>query len=325
MLNSLLWLRFMSRKSVQAFVCVLLVALLTLLCITSAQAASPLLKLLQSGKVPAERKPTVVEMVCKRGDADDLSYVFAQVLDPAAFAPELRLKALSWLTDAAKINKIKPTGDLAKIEQLLGEGEAARNPQFALAVMQLAAQWHVASISDELQKIATADKADEKLQAAAIDGQATIGDATSRAAIAQLAGPGHPTRIRYAAVAALAGLDLDAAAKAAAALLAQSQPGDDPTALIQAFLDRKQGPEKLATAVTDARLSADVAKLALRTMYAAGRSDAVLSDVLSKAAGIAVDAPPPTGAELTRLIDLVTKKGDADRGERVFRRTEVAA
>src|SRR5208283_3963442 len=115
--------------------------------------------------------------------AEDLSYVFEQVLDPAAFPADLRLKALSWLTDAAKINKIKPTGDLAKIENLLNEREATKNPAFALAVMQLAAQWHVPSVSDELQHIATADKVDEKLQTAAIERLATSGDATSRATI----------------------------------------------------------------------------------------------------------------------------------------------
>jgi len=262
-------------------------------------------------------------MVCKRGDAEDLSFIFSQVLDPAAYPADLRLKALGWLTDAAKINKVKPTGDLAKIEQLLGEGEATKNPAFALAVMQLAAQWRVPSVSDELQRIATADKVDEKLQTAAIEGLATIGDATSRSTIAALAAKGHPTRIRFLAAAALAGLDIDAAAKAAAAALAEATPLDDPTALIQAFLDRKQGPEKLAATLGSARLPVDVAKLALRTMYAAGHSDASLSDVLSKAAGIAVDAPPPTGAELTRIIAQVTEKGDPARGERVFRRNDV--
>ncbi len=286
-------------------------------------AASPLLKLLQSGKVPPERKPTVVEMVCKRGDAEDLSFIFSQVLDPTVYPADLRLKALGWLTDAAKINKVKPIGDLAKIENLLNEGEAAKNPAFALAVMQLAAQWHVPSVSDELQRIATADKVDEKLQTAAIEGLATIGDATSRSTIAALAAKGHPTRVRFLATAALAGLDTDAAAKAAAAALAESTPQDDPTALIQAFLNRKQGPEKLAGTLGSAKLSVDVAKLALRTMYAAGHSDASLSDVLSKAAGIAVDAPAPTGAELTRIIAQVTEKGDPARGELIFRRGDV--
>jgi putative heme-binding domain-containing protein len=288
-----------------------------------ADGAGPLLKLLQSGKLPPERQPTVVEMVCKKGNAEDLSYVFTQVLDPKVYPAELRLKSLGWLSDAAKINKMKPAGDLSVINQLLADGEAAKNPAFALATIRLAAEWQVPSIGKELQRVASADGVDAKLRAAAIEGLTTIGDSDSRSTLERLAATGNPTRVRFLAAAGLAGLDLPIAAKSAAAALADATAKDDPTALIQSFLDRKQGPEALAGQLESVKLSVDVAKLALRTMYAAGRSDQLLSDVLSKAAGIAVDAPPPTGDELNRIIAEVVAKGDAVRGEQVFRRADV--
>lgn len=299
-------------------------AVLVVLCLAlSAQAASPLVKLLQGGKLPKERQPTVVEMVCKRGDADDLGYIFSQVLDPAAYPADLRLKTLGWLTEAAKINKIKPTGELAQVEKLLAEPEATKSPAFALAVMQLAAVWHVPSVADELQQLATAKRVDPKIQSAAIEGLATIADASSRNTLVKLAGKGNATATRFLAVAALAGLDLDKAASLAGAALAEASPQDDPTGLILAFVDRKQGSEKLAAALGSVQLPVDVAKRALRTMYGAGHSDPVLSDVLSKAAGIALDAAPPAGEELTRIIAEVTEKGDPVRGEAVFRRGDV--
>jgi putative heme-binding domain-containing protein len=308
-------------------------ALLIVPAVVRADGAGPLLTLLQSGKVPPERQPTVVEMVCKKGNADDLAYVFGQVIEPEAYSPELRLKTLTWLTDAAKINKVKPAGDLAQIKRLLADRESVRNPAFALAAMRLAAEWQVASIGDELRRLATAEpdpaassadkQAADKLQAAAIEGLATIGDAPSRLALEKLAAAGHATRTRFRAVAALAAIDLDAAAKAAAPALAQATPRDEPAAMIQAFLDRKGGPDHLADALAQAQLPLDVAKLALRTMYSAGRSDASLSGVLSKAAGMAADVPPPTGAEVGRIVAEVVAKGDAARGERVFRRTDV--
>lgn len=285
--------------------------------------AGPLLKLLQSGRVPKERQPTVVEMVCKKGNPDDLAYVFQQVLDPKAYSPELRLKSLEWLSDAAKINKVKPAGDLTTIGKLLADPEAAKNPAFALAVIRLAAEWKVPSIGKELQRIVAADKVDEKLQAAAIEGLTTLGDAASRATLVELAGSGRPVRTRFVAAAALAGLDLKVAAEAAAAALVEATPQDDPTDLIQAFLTRKQGPETLAAALKSTRLAIDVAKRALRTMYTAGSSNEALSNVLSNAAGIAIDEPPPTGEALAKLIAEVTAKGDAARGEKVFRRTDV--
>ena len=54
-------------------------------------------------------------------------------------------------------------------------------------------------------------------------------------------------------------------------------------------------------------------------MYAAGRSDAALSDVLSKAAGMAADQVPPTGAALGKIVADVVAKGDAVRGDRDLR------
>ncbi|MGC3970637.1 MAG: c-type cytochrome [Pirellulales bacterium] len=59
-------------------------------------------------------------------------------------------------------------------------------------------------------------------------------------------------------------------------------------------------------------------------MYSVGRSDAELSDVLSKAAGIAVDSPPPSAEELQKLIAEVAAHGNAARGEEIFRRADLS-
>lgn len=301
-------------------------ALTVSLCVNTMRAADgagPLLTLLKSGKLPKERQGAVLEMVVKKGNADDLAYVFSQVLDPKAYPKELRQKGVEWLIDAAKINKVKPSGDLTTVKELLRDEQASSNPQFALAAMRLAAEWQVPDIAGELQRIATAKESDAKLQAAAVQGLATVGDEASRKTLAELAGDAHPVRTRYIAVAALAGRDVDVAAKAAAAALAGATAKDDPTAMIQAFLNRQQGSEKLAAAIAEAKLPADVAKLALRTMYGAGRSDAALSEVLSNAAGVAVDTPPPSVEEVAKLVAEVTAKGDAVRGEAIFRRNDL--
>ena len=59
-------------------------------------------------------------------------------------------------------------------------------------------------------------------------------------------------------------------------------------------------------------------------MYSVGQSDPALSDLLSSAAGIAVDAPPPTPEEALKIAAEVTAQGDAARGEQVFRRADVS-
>ena len=71
------------------------------------------------------------------------------------------------------------------------------------------------------------------------------------------------------------------------------------------------------------KLPVDAAKRALRHMYAAGRSDAALSNVLSQAAGVASDPKLPTPAEVKQLMSEVLARGNAARGELVFRRADV--
>ena len=94
--------------------------------------------------------------------------------------------------------------------------------------------------------------------------------------------------------------------------------------MLNAFFDRKDGTDALAAAVKKQKLTVDVAKMSLRYMYSVGRSDAGLSGVLSEAAGVASDPTPPTQEEVAKLAEEVVAKGDAARGELIFRRAELS-
>src|SRR5262245_9833748 len=72
-------------------------------------------RLLESGRVPPERQGTILEMICARGEADDLAVVFDLVNKPGALAPEMKLKVLELLTDAAVTRKVRPSGDLSPL------------------------------------------------------------------------------------------------------------------------------------------------------------------------------------------------------------------
>ncbi|MGI8982290.1 MAG: HEAT repeat domain-containing protein [Pirellulaceae bacterium] len=282
--------------------------------------AAPLMKLLQSGRLPAERVGAVVEMVCQKGNAKDLAYVFGQLQKPDAFKPAVRLKVLELLTDAAVVRKVKPDGDLSSLKLLFLENT---DPRLKLAAIKLASVWKVKEIAPELRTLAASDKTDKSLRAAAIDGLANIGDVASTKALLEIAHRDPSIPVRMIAVAGLARLDLDAAANQAAAVLSAATPQDDPAPLIDAILARKGGAEKLAAALEMAKLPKEVAKITLRYMYSIGRSDEGLSNLLSKAADIAVDAPPPSQEVVQKIAADVMAKGDATRGERVFRRADV--
>lgn len=280
----------------------------------------PLLKLYRSGRLPAERQPTVVEMICNRGNEHDLRVVFDKLLEPGAMTAELRLMAMAGLTDAANGRDVRPAGDLAPLAALLDDEDAA----LRVAAIRLAAACRVEAATPQLQVIAADPKSEEALRRAAITGLIAIGGEANHAVLVRLAEQGPTIAVRMQAAAGLGGNDVELAARLAADILAAATPQDDPGPLLDAFFVRKEGADRLAAALQGKTLSVDVAKRALRTMYAVGRSDAALSDVLSAAAGVAADAPPPTAEQLAAIVQDVPVKGDPARGEAIFRRADVS-
>lgn len=285
-----------------------------------ASPAAGMLRLLQSGRVPAERLDTILELICSRGTADDLAYVYQETLKPAAYPPRTRIAVLGHLASAARTRKVVPSGGLEGLAALLRGDDL----QLAREAVELAGLWQVSSASDPLQNLATGDRTSDELRAAALGALARLGNAALRPAIDALLAESRPFSHRAAGIAALARVDLKDAAPRAAAALQQAGPDDDLTAILGAFLDRQGGPDELAGVLEGTPPSADTAKRLLRQMYAAGRSDAGLSAVLERAAGIQGDITPPTREELVQLTREVAESGDAARGEHVFRRADLS-
>jgi len=283
-------------------------------------AVGPVLKLFQSGRLPADRQPTVVEMICNRGNEYDLRVIFDKIVTPDGFPADLRMKAMGWLSDAATTRKVKPAGELQALDQLVG----AQDPALQMAAIKLASTWRVAAIAPALQELATNSKTSPALQVAAIDGLVALGDARCKQTLQNLASTHPALAIRMKATAGLVGLDLPMASAQAASVLEVASPQDNPGEMLDAFFNRKGGSDALAAALKTRTLKIDVAKTSLRYMYSVGISDAALSGVLSKAAGVATDPPPPTPEEVAKIVGEVVAKGDAARGEKIFRRADVS-
>ncbi len=285
--------------------------------------AAPLMKLLQSGKLPKERIGLVVEMVCNKGNADDLAYIFQQALDPNVWPQETRLKAFDLLASAAENHKT-PSGDLAAIKTLVLPVAAPKDNALQLKAIRLAGLWKVKNAAGDLKTLALSSPTGSELQSGAIESLATIGGPESRVTLEKLAAKGQPQTLRYRAVTALAKIDLAKAAKAAAESLADASSDDDPGTMLDEFLTRQQGPKALATALEAVKLNKDVARVALRYMMSVGHSEPALSDVLSKAADVPANPPLPTEDEVKSLTEEVAKKGNGARGEEVFRRADIS-
>jgi len=189
--------------------------------------------------------------------------------------------------------------------------------------IRLAAAWMTKEAGPFLRELAVDEKQGRPARLAAVDALAVLHEADDVRVVWNLAATGKPMAIRFHAAAALAPLDLDTAAAAAAKAIAVASEADDPAALVQAFLVRKGGSDKLADALKKESVGPDAAKRVLRAMYLAGRNDASLADVVSKIAGIDAAPKAPTPQEIVQLAGEAMSTGDAKRGELVFRRADL--
>jgi putative heme-binding domain-containing protein len=93
--------------------------------------------------------------------------------------------------------------------------------------------------------------------------------------------------------------------------------------VIVAVLARAEAVVSLRAAISSRPPHADVAKLALRQMAAAGRRDEVLAASLETAAGFRRDARRWSPTEVLELIGEAKREGDPRRGAVVFQRPEL--
>ncbi len=114
-------------------------------------------------------------------------------------------------------------------------------------------------------------------------------------------------------------MDLKEAAAKAADWMASAPASADAGPLLSAFLHKQGGADALAAALGPKALPPDSAKLALRYLQGVGQDAPSLTQVLKKATGVAAANPQLSPEQMAQLIAEIGAKGDARRGEKVFR------
>jgi putative heme-binding domain-containing protein len=285
-------------------------------------AVGPVMRLLKSGHVPESRIEQFLTQVASRGNEHDLAYLYKQAVVEKAYDDELQTRLLELLAEAASDRGVTPAGDLSGIASLIRS--APPQSEIQQLAIQLAGLWKVPGAAESLAAILTNAEAPAARRDAALQAIRRLGGETARKVILPLTAPDQPLPLRLQGAAALVGVDLQTAAVRTATILQDADAETDLQEVVSAFLDRQGGSDVLASAIEANPPSADVAKRALRAMYAVGRSDAKLSVVLGKIAGIDSDPQPLTKEEVLAMVPVVEAEGDAVRGEEVFRRADLS-
>jgi putative heme-binding domain-containing protein len=291
---------------------------------TPAVVVKPLIDRLRANRVPAGQLPFALELVCQHGHAADLAFVFETFLAAPDQPTPLKVKIVDSLVDAATTRKLRPAGEGAALERLLERAGTGADERLAASLRRLAATWQLASVTASLRRVLVDPRTDDETLRGAARDLAALDDPASRELLVELSGRESPSmRVRLQALAAYARVSPEAAAAAAAAAVSEAAPGDRIGDLLDAFLQLKKGPLLLGEALAKRPLNVDTAKVALRHLDAVGRSDPELTGALGAAAGVAAMAGPPTAEEIRLLAADSALRGDAVRGERVFRRVEL--
>jgi putative heme-binding domain-containing protein len=279
----------------------------------------PLVELLQSGKVK-EGRDKLLTLLAALGGPEDLKLVFDEVLAGAKQTPQLQSHLLVALDQAAGQRGVRPKGDLNKIESLLESDDESIRASAA----RLAGRWHLESLRPHLDRLAGDEKLPEPVRRAAIDGLVYLGGSPTLERLKQLTDPAQPAAVRIPGIVALTNVDLKLAAARAVDLLANDKEAADPAEIVNAFLERKNGPAILAEALSKAKLPPDIAKLAVRTARTSGQDSPILVAALTRAGGLSQVKRALEPKELQTMAAEVLKSGDPSRGEALFRRSDLA-
>jgi putative heme-binding domain-containing protein len=284
----------------------------------TAEVVAPLLDATRAGTVSDPMQVAALTTVATLGRPRELATVFDLALNPDLLTPPRRAALLEGLVKAARQRKARPEGDLDRILTLL----EARDETLRIAAVRAAGSWKLASALKPLESLAANAETAEPVRGAAMDALGEIDGNAGRDALERLAGIGAPPMARRLAIAALATVDVNAAAERAAHWLATATEPVEAEELVVRFARLKNGPASLAKALGGKTVHTDVAKLALRAARTAGADDPALIRALRQAAGLGDTPRSFSASEKLEILRAIASQGDPTRGEAVFRRKD---
>lgn len=288
-----------------------------------------LVKLLAEGKVAEQDQAEVIQVIATLGGPDELKLVLDVALNETTpFARRTIL--LNELAATAKRRNVKPSGDLSRLGlhpdmllQLKSGQVGTESQSTLLAILNCIGAWKVEALRAQVTQIASTSESPVALRQEALETLAELGGPESIAMLVKHADTKEPWPVRLTAVASLASLDLKLATEKAVEVFSSTSPQNDPTALFNALLQHKGGPEALVEALKDKSLPEDAAKFGVRAIDASGRPIPALSESLAKAGGLSSGPRELSPEQMQTLVDEVKAKGNPHRGEAIYRRKEL--
>ncbi len=267
-------------------------------------------------KEDVAREQAILAILGRIGDASQLRRVLDGAMRAERSAAQ-REELLALLETAARERKVQPAEGLEAVGRLLADSSPATRQQ----VVRLIGAWRVASEQPAVAAIASDSQAAEDDRATAMLALADLGGPDALQTLEGLARSGElAANLRMRAVAALLQGDVSRGVPAMVDLLSDLDASADPSPVLEACLAVKGAPALLATALQERQVPRDVATRALRAVERSGQSLPDLVAALGRAGQLQQSPWNLSEDEKRQLLADALARGDAARGQQVYRR-----
>ena len=262
--------------------------------------------LIQSEKISGSGRRRLLQLLARVGNANDVQTVFIHAMrDP---------QLLEWLPAIAQGRRLTPSGSVHENLAILLTHESST---VRTAAARLAGLWNQRQLIPLLEPMLKGD--DDLVLAATIR---SLGELSPDAAVKQLQpfiAITYTQPVVLAALEAVGQQDIKVAALAGLTLLSKRDNDDTLGPVLSAIMNHRRSAQAVASALKQANVSADDAKLISRWLSASGYDDAILVNALKARMGIKPGQTIPYNVSLVRsLAQEVRQSGDAVAGKQVF-------
>lgn len=263
--------------------------------------------------LPRDGKGPWIALATNAGAPPMLGVIFNQVLEKGFDMPAM-VVALRGLESAVSQKQITLPGDVLKLRGLFDPS----SPEVATAALRLAGAMKAEGLLADL----IADAAIPTLQAAAIDALSNFESPAARDALIEITNSDAKAEVKRHSALALARHHRAASIAAIRQCLTSFADVAEARAFWQQLLSTSGMTAELAQSFREQPLNATVAALNLPAVPDIDENAGIL-EVLRQQAGSA-KAAGTTPESIQRLAKLAAEKGDASRGEMIFRQPTIA-
>ena len=278
--------------------------------------ADQILASISKGKIKEDKKVwEVANWIADKGTPAHLQKLLSLSLQTDSVSQQHAY--LNAMLTAKKIRKINPSGNLQPVMQFL----KSENDTVWSTAVELAGLWKLESARANLETTLKQSESKQVKKNAAINSLIAMGGEKTRKFFdEQIQNPQLSYPFKVTLIKGQLRIQPQLAARRAVNLMASIPKGQEPNALFSAFIANKGATQALAKELQNSNLPEDVALKGMQLAESSPTRPQALIKALQVSAGLKPMKMSLSRDEMIAMIDRVNSKGDATRGESVYRR-----